>query len=174
MATTLLRPRVFFPPLANKRWSAFNLNELAIADNTDPGKPNRYLDPGWLEERLHREAKARGVDYFYDDCFMQLRDVAWRGHYHDPARMRHTGFDLWAPAETAVLMPRAGEVIRTLDDPEGGGWGGCIFFKLEAPYEGADYMIIAHLSPSWLPAVGKRFGEKDQVGRIGRAYENGG
>lgn len=58
---------------------------------------------------------------------MEPRDHLWRGHYHNPALMRHTAVDYNVPAGTMVAAPADGTVLRVVRDTSDGGWGGCVF-----------------------------------------------
>ena len=164
---------ILFPALEGMRWFYSNLAAEALADPAiASAEPNPLNDPVFCQNWVEADARAKGADFTFGG-YMEPRDHLWRGHYHDPALMRHTAVDYNVPAGTVVAVPADARVIHVVRDTSYGGWGGCIFFKLVMPYKGADYFLMAHLAHSGLPAVGEDFARGSPVARIGEPHENG-
>lgn len=164
---------VMFPTLASARWAYTN---LAAEAKSDPAvanvSPNPLNDPAVCQRWVEADARRKGVDYTYGG-YMEPRDHLWRGHYHNPHLMRHTAVDYNVPAGTLVVAPADGAVLHVVRDRSYGGWGGCVFVRLERPYRGALYYLMGHLAHAHLPEPGDALVRGCQVGFIGEAHENG-
>ena len=170
--TQTLTP-VLFPDLVAARWAYTDLAAEALKDPAvSKADPNPLNDPVFCQSWVEADARAKGADYTYGG-YMEPRDHLWRGHYHNPALMRHTAVDYNVPAGTVVAVPADATVIQVVRDTSYGGWGGCIFFKLTKPYKGADYFLMAHLAHTALPSVGQSLTRGEAVARIGEPHENG-
>jgi len=164
---------VLFPKLAEARWAYTDLAAEAKADpQVADASPNPLNDPAFCQVWVTADARRKDADYTYGG-YMEPRDHLWRGHYHNPAVMRHTAVDYNVPAGTLVVAPAGGTVLRVVRDTSYGGWGGCVFIALDTLYLGAGYCIMAHLAHRGLPSPGDRLERGDAVGLIGEPHENG-
>jgi len=166
-------PPMLFPTLVQARWAYADLAAEAKADPAvATASPNPLNDPAFCAAWVDGVARRKGVDFTYGG-YMEPRDHLWRGHYHNPALMRHTAVDYNVPAGTPVVAPASGTVLCVVRDTSYGGWGGCVFVRMDHVYNGAGYYLMGHLAHAHLPEPGEALARGAPVGFIGEPHENG-
>jgi hypothetical protein len=163
---------LLFPALATASWVEVDLDALARRDFPDGDNPlnDAVICTTWVCEL----AKGLGVDFTLGG-FMEDRSHLWRGHYHDPAVMRHLGVDYNVPEGTEVVAPVACMVERVLREKGvWGGWGGFVVLRLHEPVAEGAFLMLGHLDHVALPEPGRVLAAGDVLARVGGPAENGG
>jgi len=166
---------MLFPQLSSKRWHYLDLNAQALIDY--PGRSRRREDnplnhPATCAEWITRTHQRLGTDYSYGG-YLEDRSHLWRGHYQEKTKkFIHLGIDYNVPAGTDVSAPHDVVVEESWSDTDqDGGWGGRLIVR---DVEAGRYIILGHLDPATLPAVGTRLRAGDRLGIIGPVAVNGG
>ena len=156
-----------FPRLPGA-WAEVNLDaELAGPARLDP---NPCLDPDRCAWLVWHVANKHDAAHTYGG-YLEDRARLWRGHYHQPGHVVHLGVDYNVPAGTPVCAPASGcQVIESRHDPDQrGGWGGRVVLQNDR-----GFLVLAHLDPAHLPAVGARCAWGTPLAVVGDAAVNGG
>ena len=161
------------------RTAPLKIFDLSVASPLVNGDPEKNEEP-YMTRRLREEMHAAAVSVaigrysearlIYTAPFFSTGDLPTAEH-----RTVHIGMDVFARTGTAVYAPLAGKVFAFSNNKGSQDYGPVVILEHTTDSAELFYTLYGHLSPDSLKSLvtGKRIAAGQQIGRIGKADDNG-
>jgi len=153
----------------NSKTVDFGMTSRVLARVKDLADPAAYAEP----LRRHLGEKKFGIGFYSEVRPIYLADMFAIDHHQ--RRTVHLGVDIFAPPETAIYAPMAGQIHSLADYTETQDYGPVLIIKHEPSDDLCFYTLYGHLSPESLDrwAVGERVDSGALLASIGDYPRNG-